>query len=160
MPYQSSKLLSFFALPLWQGKKASGAAAGLISEYFFHCIFLFLLTLCWLVSLPFFFCMVSLNPVPSLSLSFLGFHLHVPLPYLFVCLFCGLAQKGNFDSLRSPSCIESQNHPVLSFSYSSDLCKVKSSLLWKTFSFFLSLEPLSSVKPDLASQFSWWQGLS
>ena len=85
-----------------------------------------------------FFCSVALNSVPSLSLSFLGFHLRVALPHLFVRLFCGLAQKGNFDSLRLPSCVESQNHPILSFSYSSDLCKVKSSLLWKTFSFFVS----------------------
>ena len=155
MPYQSSKLLSFFALPTVAGKKGKWRCCRAHLRIFLslHFPLPFDSLLACLTS--FFFCMVSLNPVPSLSLSFLGFHLHVPLPYLFVCLFCGLAQKGNFDSLRSPSCIESQNHPVLSFSYSSDLCKVKSSLLWKTFSFFLSLEPLSSVKPDLASQFSW-----
>lgn len=126
-----SKLLSFFARPQWPGRKVTVSLQS-PSGSFFHCIFLFLLTpllTCLTSFFFFFFSLVSLNSVPSLSLSILGFHLHVPLPYSFLCLFCGMVQEKNFDSLRSPSRMESQNHPGLSFSCSSDFCKVKDALL-------------------------------
>lgn len=125
----ASELLSFFTLQLRLGREVTvspQSSSGNISFTVFPSSFW---PLCWLVSLPFF-------SVWFLWTLFL--HYHCPsrvfiscptLLYLFLCLFCGMAQERNSDSLRSPLCIESQNHPVLSFSYSSDFYKVKDSLL-------------------------------
>lgn len=115
-------------------EKGNSVASELIREYFFHCSFLFLLTplLTYFLFFNFYFFLVWFLWTPFLHYHwpYIGFSSLCPtLPYLFLCLFCGIAQEGNFDSLRSPSCIESQNHPVFSFSYSSDFCKVKDSLL-------------------------------
>lgn len=79
----ASKLLCCFTLQLWAGRKVT-VSPQLIREYFFHCIFLFLLTPLLTCLTSFFFsCLVSFNSVPSLSLSISGFHLRVP-----PCLTC------------------------------------------------------------------------
>lgn len=142
MPYQSSKLLSFFMLPLWRGRKVTvSRLQGSSQNISFTAFSSSFWPLCWLVSLPFFFFSVWF-----LWTLFLPYHcpsrVFISMSHCLTCFYASFVAWLRRGILMvwdlSPSCVESQNHPVLSFSYSSDLCKVKSSLLWKTFSFFVS----------------------
>lgn len=78
----ASNLLSFFTLQLQPRRKVTVSPQSSSGNISFTVLSSFVWPLCWLISLPFFFCLVSLNSVPSLSLS-ISVHLHAPL-----CLTC------------------------------------------------------------------------
>lgn len=91
----ASELLSFFTLQLWPGREvpvSPQSSSGNISFTVFASSFW---PLCWLVSLPFFFSLVSLNSVPSLSLPISGFHLrvHSALPVSMPLLWHGSGEE-------------------------------------------------------------------
>lgn len=82
----ASKLLSFFTLQLWSGRKVTASpqsSSGSISFTVFSSSFWPFADLSHFSLFFFFSCLVSLNSVPSLSPSVSGFHLHVLL-----CLTC------------------------------------------------------------------------
>lgn len=144
----ASKLLGFFTLQLRPRRKVTvlpQSSSGNISFTVFSSSFW---PLCWLLSLPFF--LFGFFELCSFVITVhLRFSCPRPtLPDLFLCLFCGVAQERNSDSLRSPSCIESQNHPVLSplplISIKLRICCFRKHFL------FMSLESPSLVKPGLA----------